>query len=369
MSKFVTAAIVATGNEIVSGQILNTNAQYLADQLSSLGVEVVCHFAVLDRREDLEEVLETLKTKKIDEIFVIGGLGPTSDDLTRYIVADFFNQKFEFSEKTWEQVSELLKNRSVALKEGHKKQCYFPVGSKILLNSVGTAQGFRTEKEEMGIWCVPGPPTECRSVFENAIGPWAEENVRAKTDLLTWQCIGVPESDVADKVEEALKDCSYEIGFRASPPIVEVKLWVPTEHMGGISQMWVDQVEEIVKPHLYSRQGQNYLKESLDFIIAEKEIDVVDEFSRGFVYEELLKNYKGDVPESINFSNKPFEHNAETVMQIRFDEKSVELVFSSIDQNFAVELDLDLSKAQSNKRYRKTICAKLFKGLHGELFG
>jgi len=369
MSKFVTAAIVATGNEIVSGQILNTNAQYLADHLSSLGVEVVYHFAVLDRREDLEEVLATLRTKQIDEVFVIGGLGPTSDDLTRYIVADFFEQDFEFNHETWSQIAELLKTRSVALRDSHKRQCYFPVGSKILLNAVGTAQGFRTEKEGMGIWCVPGPPPECRSVFENAIVPWAAENVRAKTDLLTWQCIGVPESDVADKVEEALKDCSYEIGFRASPPIVEVKLRVPTEHMGGVSQMWVDQVEEIVRPHLYSRQGQNYFKESLDFIIGEKEIDLVDEFSKGVVYEELLKNYRGDLPGSINFSTKPFEHNAETMMQIRFDEKSVELAFSSIDQNFVVELDLDLSKAQSNKRYRKTICAKLFKGLHGELFG
>ena len=135
------AAIVATGNEVVSGQILNTNTHYLAEQLSAGGVEVCYHFSVLDKKEDLTDTLAFLKNKKINHVFTVGGLGPTQDDLTRDVVADFFNKEFEFSQETWGQVSDLLKGRSVALKEGHKRQCYFPEGAEILTNSVGTAQG------------------------------------------------------------------------------------------------------------------------------------------------------------------------------------------------------------------------------------
>jgi len=368
MSKTITAAIVATGNEVVSGQIVNTNTRYLAEQLSQAGAEVVYHFSVLDRKEDLLEIFTLLKNKAVNDTFVIGGLGPTSDDLTRYIVAEFFEQELEFSHETWAKVAELLKNRSVALKEGHKKQCYFPKNSEILLNSVGTAQGFKTTKDEMSIWCIPGPPNECKSVYENAIGPWILGNVHAKTHLLTWQCIGVPESDVSAKVDAALEGCSYEIGFRASPPIVEVKLWVPSDHMGGVSQVWVDKIEEIVEPCLYSRQGQNYLKDSLDFLIEQGEVDIIDEFSKGYIYEELLKSYKGEIPKHINFSTKPTEYSFENIISLTAENDKLDLTFSSISKNFFLSLNLDLEKAAVNKKLRKTKCAELFKLLHKNLF-
>jgi molybdenum cofactor synthesis domain-containing protein len=368
MIKVITAAIIATGNEVVSGQILNSNTRYLASNLSQIGVEVVYHFSVLDRREDLEKVLKFLKEKSIEQVFIIGGLGPTSDDLTRYIVADFFEQDFEFSDVIWSKVADLLKDRSVALKEGHKKQCYFPIGSEILVNSVGTAQGFRTIKDDMSIWCIPGPPSECKSVYENAIAPWALATARPSTNLLTWQCIGVPESDVSSKVEEALKTCSYEIGFRASPPIVEVKLWVPFDHMGGVSQVWIDEIERVVEPHLYSRQGQNYFKDSLDFLIQQGEVDIVDEFSKGYVYEELLAIYEGEIPERINFSTKPVEHSFENIITLSAEDGVLDLSFSSLNKNFIIRLDVDLDKAAVNKRLRKTKCAELFKLLHKNIF-
>jgi len=368
MSKIITAAIVASGNEVVSGQILNSNTRYLASQLSQIGVEVVYHFSVLDRKKDLEDILNFLKAKPIEQVFVIGGLGPTSDDLTRDIVADFFDQELEFNHENWSKVESFLADRSITIREGHKTQSYFPAGSEILLNSVGTAQGFKTTQGEMSIWCIPGPPSECKSVYENAIRPWALVSAHPSTKLLTWQCIGVPESEVSSQVEKALTDCSYDLGFRASPPIVEVKLWVPSDHMGGVSQIWIDEIEKIVEPYLYSRQEQNYLKDSLDFLMQQGEVDIVDEFSKGYIYEELLAIYQGEIPELINFSTKPAEHSFENIISFSGDDGKLDLSFSSLNKNFFVTLDVDLEKAATNKRLRKTKCAELFKSLHQNLF-
>jgi molybdenum cofactor synthesis domain-containing protein len=369
MNKKVTAAIVATGNEVVAGQIVNTNASTLANDLTSDGFNVEMHCSVLDRKEDLENALEYIKSKKIDHVFLIGGLGPTQDDLTRDVVAEFVKCSMEFNDETWAAVEKLLRSRSVVVRETHKRQCYFPTAADILKNDVGTAQGFKVSKNNFSIWCLPGPPSECVSVYQNGIKPWAQKNIKAHTHLKTWQCTNVPESELSYAVENALENCDYGLGFRASPPIVEVKLWVPVEEMENTqAQKWLDLIEQIVNPCLYSRQGQNYFKEVLDFLIKKGRLDFIDSYSKGYLFNEILKVYKNELPDSIHFSTKAAEFKSEQQLSLEIEEENLNLEIKSLDLNFIVSLGFDLEKSFKSKRYRMTLCAELIKELHKKIF-
>lgn len=241
------AALIATGNEIVSGQIVNTNASTLAALLEGKGADVVFHMAVKDREEDLIAAFEFLKEQGVTDIFTIGGLGPTRDDLTRKIVADYLNLDFSFDERLWIKLEKVLLDRNIIPREGHKWQCNFPQGSRVYKNQAGTAQGFSVEGKGLRIWSFPGPPKELDSVCQNGLVPWLEKNVKAQKKLYIWQCKGIPESELAYRVEEAFKDCPYEIGFRAFPPIVEVKLWIPSS---GAEKEWLQKMDEVTEQFL-----------------------------------------------------------------------------------------------------------------------
>ena len=140
------AALIATGDEVVSGQIFNSNASYLASMLSEMGVEVVGHFAVLDREESLKEVFDFLSQKKTaNVVLTIGGLGPTRDDLTRQVIANYAKKELIIDQSLWSDMKCKLIKRSIQPRKGHKWQCYFPDKAHIFKNSKGTAQSFMVE--------------------------------------------------------------------------------------------------------------------------------------------------------------------------------------------------------------------------------
>jgi nicotinamide-nucleotide amidase len=361
------AALIATGNEVVAGQIVNTNASLLANLLSGQGVEVLYHLAVKDREEDLVDGLNWLKEKGVEHVFTIGGLGPTRDDLTRKIVAEYLGKDFTFKEDLWFDLKSALENRDITPREGHKWQCYFPDGALVLTNSKGTADGFKTDSKELTIWCLPGPPYELLSVFENGVKTWLDEHVHGDLELLTWQCIGVPESELAYDVEKELQGCSYEIGYRASPPMVEVKMWVPLEDPD--KDKWVEKVEKVVEKDLYSRQGQNYLKEFFDSVLEkEQAIDMIDDFSEGDLFADLNKSYDGKIPKGLGLAFGNFEASSKNHMFISQMSNRLEVDVKIGDRHKKWELPLDPEKAKKRRRYRVMILMEIFKKTHSWWF-
>lgn len=353
------AALIATGNEIVSGQTVNTNASLLANLLSQEGVEVVYHLAVLDRVEDLEEALRFVRAKGVTDVFTIGGLGPTRDDLTRRIIADYFGQNFIFKDELWGKLEKFLTDRKVPVREEHKWQCYFPEGSNILRNDKGTAHGFKTNGENFSVWCLPGPPEELKSVYTNGIKPWLDENVHAQVELLTWQCIGVPESDLAHKVEKALEGCSYELGYRASSPFVEVKLWVPAGD--SLKGKWVLKVEKAVENYLYSRGEEDYLKAFVDMALERGELVIQDQFSRGDLFQSLLKSFKGKIPKGLSYCLGETLDMKTANMKILKSEDKIKFEFKTLTETFSKEFALDHHRYSLSKWYSQGVVAKAIK--------
>lgn len=165
------AEIVATGTELLLGETLNTSAHYLTGKLSSLGIEVDYHTTVGDNSERLEQVLRQAIGRS-DLLITTGGLGPTADDLTKELVAKVLNLKMELDSASLDQIKHFFARRKAPMPLSNEKQAYFPEGSKIFPNPIGTAPGAIIEARGKTVIILPGPPFEMKPMFDNFV--WSE---------------------------------------------------------------------------------------------------------------------------------------------------------------------------------------------------
>ena len=169
------ASVLAIGTELVSGQILNRNAQTISLHLLHRGISTESHLSVSDNKENILKALNYLENLS-DLIFVTGGLGPTTDDFTRDVVAEWADKKMVYDEATWKYITDRLRSRGLNVHEHQKQQCYFPEGAKILTNSQGTAHGFSFECSRSTcvkkIIVLPGPPSEVAAIWKDHLDEW-----------------------------------------------------------------------------------------------------------------------------------------------------------------------------------------------------
>lgn len=217
-------SLLTIGTEITTGEILNTNSQWISERLENLNMDVIHHVTVPDQREIMLSALDFISSSDI--LILTGGLGPTQDDITREVVAGWISKPLEFSDPAWEFLSECIAKRGRKPLEAHKRQCQFPKGAELLKNTVGTALGFHIEGRGKEIFVLPGPPRELKPMWENEVEPKLPKG--SLTPWVKWTFEGLPESEVADRFERVLSGFidpqSIEIGYRASPPIIHVKI-------------------------------------------------------------------------------------------------------------------------------------------------
>jgi molybdenum cofactor synthesis domain-containing protein len=249
------ARVLTIGTEITIGEIVNTNAAWISQQLEAQGYAVMEHLSVRDEESDILSALKRLQ--KSDLLIVCGGLGPTSDDMTREMMAKWAEKPLQFSEKVWRDLSESYKQRGLTLREAHKHQCWFPKGSKVLVNPVGTAHGFSMKKGSCEVFVLPGPPRELEGMWAAEVAP----KLRAGGELpwTHWTVLGTPESEVAEAIEPLIEKLKLEVGYRASVPYVYVKL--RGKKMTG---ELIAQVDEALKSGLVSKGKIDFAVELLD---------------------------------------------------------------------------------------------------------
>ena len=169
------AEIIAVGTELLLGNIANTDAQFLSEQLSSVGVDVLYHTAVGDNPQRLAEVIDVAR-RRANLLVFTGGLGPTYDDLTKETVCRAFGVALEFHPEIIEEIRRYLD--TVFGAEAPKldqQQAYLPEGCAVLHNAVGTAPGCIFEKDDVTVVMLPGVPRECRYLTEHGLIPWLRE--------------------------------------------------------------------------------------------------------------------------------------------------------------------------------------------------
>jgi nicotinamide-nucleotide amidase len=162
--------LISVGTELLVGDTLNTNVQFLSRELSLLGIRVLFHTTVGDNPKRLEEAVR-IAFNRSDLIISTGGLGPTQDDLTKEVIAAIFKRKLIQDNKTKDDLLKYFKNREYVMTPNNLKQTYIPENAEILFNPCGTAPGLLIKEQGRMIIMLPGPPREMTRVFEDAVLP------------------------------------------------------------------------------------------------------------------------------------------------------------------------------------------------------
>ena len=151
--------LISIGDEILIGQVVNTNAAWLGQELTGLGMDIKQVTAISDDRDAIVEMLRRSMTRA-QWVFVTGGLGPTKDYVTKDALISVFGGKLEFHEETWERLGKIYARFGKTLTDAHRAQCYLPSSARILLNRMGTAPGLLFEQSHCKVCVMPGVPFE-----------------------------------------------------------------------------------------------------------------------------------------------------------------------------------------------------------------
>lgn len=276
----LSAQLITIGTEITSGEVVNTNAAWLSRQLEDMGLRVLSHLSVRDQRD---EILGALESADAEVIIVTGGLGPTSDDITRDCLAAYTNCPLEFDDSVWADLKALYEKRQLPLREAHRWQCHFPLGSERLLNPVGTALGFYQLHNRRHYFVLPGPPRELEGMWQESVRDRLLAFApRTSKKWIKWTCLGAPESEVAEVVEPAVQNSGLEVGYRAQLPYVKVKVYAEsTDHEV------IGRIESALSKWIVGRGEDDLAIEFLKLWPVEG-LRVCDEATQGILVQRLL---------------------------------------------------------------------------------
>ncbi len=220
------AEIITIGDEILIGQIVDTNSAWMGQQLNLLGIEVYQVTSVHDNHEHIMKAFAEAEDNA-DLVLITGGLGPTKDDITKKCLCEYFDTELVFHPEVLEHVRTLLSSRNVTINQLNKDQALLPASCTVLHNSAGTASGMWFERNGTIFVSMPGVPFEMEAIMTEEVFPrliklGITQSIVHKTVLT----IGLPESMLAEKIEkweDALPDF-IKLAYLPSPMMVRLRL-------------------------------------------------------------------------------------------------------------------------------------------------
>lgn len=268
------AIIITIGDEILMGQILDTNSRYMAKRLTDIGVEVVEMLTIPDKRDEIFETVD-YAMEQSDLVLVTGGLGPTKDDVTKKVLADFFGTRLVFNEQAMEWLEELLRHRNLPMNEGNRSQAYLPENCRVLHNFKGTASGMWFEKGWKSLISMPGVPFEMEHLMETYVIP----DLKAKYPNLQLEyrmvnVYDVPESQLAahlEKWEDSLKE-GFKLAYLPSPGMVRLRITAKGEAVKRLEEMY-ESLKLELKGMRYT-EGDDALEIQVGQLLREKGVTV-----------------------------------------------------------------------------------------------
>lgn len=231
--------MLSTGDEVLHGQIVDTNAAWLADVLFQQGLLMTSRSTVGDAMDSLVETL-LARSHEADVLIVNGGLGPTSDDLSAQAAAKACGVELKMQQEWLENMEAWFASRGRIMAPSNRKQAEIPANAEMLDNPVGTACGFALQLNRCWMFFTPGVPSEFKTMVEQQIIP----RLKSKFELpepplcLRLTTFGRGESDLAAELEPLALPEGVVMGYRSSMPIIEIKLTGPASQRIAMEQVW-----------------------------------------------------------------------------------------------------------------------------------
>ena len=268
------AIIITIGDEILMGQILDTNAQYIARRLTEIGVEVVEELSIPDKREEIYETVD-YAMQEADLILVTGGLGPTKDDVTKKVLAEYFGSRLVFNPQAMKWLEELLRNRNLPMNENNKSQAFLPDNCRILRTLKGTASGMWFEKGWKSLISMPGVPFEMEHLMDTYVIP----DLKAKYPHLQLEyrmlkVYDVPESQLAQHLEtwENVLEDGLKLAYLPSPGWVKLRITAKGEAVKHLEDTY-ESLKKMLEGMRYV-EGEDVLEKQIGDMLRRKGVTI-----------------------------------------------------------------------------------------------
>lgn len=218
------AIVITIGDELLIGQVVDTNSAWMGNRLSELGVHVSERMSVSDDGDAIKEAVHRA-IQKADLILLTGGLGPTKDDITKVALAEYFGAEMEFHEPTWARIERLFKRWGRSTTPAHRQQCFMPSNAILLENKMGTAPGMLFHINGKDIISMPGVPYEMQYIMEHGVVPLIDGK-EGKTTIIhhTIRTAGEGESRIAQAIEDITDLLPGYIKLAFLPGLGQVRL-------------------------------------------------------------------------------------------------------------------------------------------------
>jgi nicotinamide-nucleotide amidase len=310
--KKITACIVTIGDEILIGQTLDTNSQYIAQRLVEIGVSVQKMLTIEDTHEAIFSTLHSCLNNYHITI-TTGGLGPTSDDITKKTIADIFNAKLILNNDVLQDVKELVERKGRTLTENNKQQALVPENCEVLRNKRGTAPGMWFNKNNHILVSMPGVPFEMKGLMEQVIPKIKETFTLPVIVFKMVYTIGIPEAVLATKLQEWENNLPPNIHLAYLPSAGRVKLRLQAQGDNKFEleekiNIEIQKLFDIIPEYIYSTEKEN-LAEVIGDILRNKKLTLATaESCTGGNLAHLITSvsgssdyYKGSI---ISYSNE-----------------------------------------------------------------
>lgn len=261
------AEIITIGDELLIGQTIDTNSAWIGAELSLAGFDVHRKTSVHDRRSDILKVLSETAGES-DVVIITGGLGPTSDDITKQTLCEFFNTRLVMNNEVLAMVEDMMSRRNFPMNENNRRQAEVPESCTVLTNAAGTAPGMWFEKDRTIFISIPGVPFEMKHIMNQHVLPALKKRFTTQTiihrNIMTY---GTPEARLAEiltSFEAGLPD-SVKLAYLPSSGIIKLRLTGTGNDRLQISEAIEEQVKKLysIIPELI--YGEN--EESLEMVI------------------------------------------------------------------------------------------------------
>ena len=287
------AEILSVGTEILLGDIVNTNAEYIARGLAELGVGVYYQTVVGDNPERMKKAMD-IAFDRADVIVTTGGLGPTGDDLTKEIGAEYFKRKLVLDEETLVRIKTFFDKMKRPMTENNVKQAMIPEGAVVMRNDNGTAPGIIIEGESKTLIMMPGPPREMKPMFDGQVKPFIASRLSGAIVSRTLRIAGVGESAMEARVRDltdGLKNPTVAPYAKETEAVLRITASAETEK----------EAEEMIAPvadEIYKRfgedvyaEGETSIQETVARLLIEKGISaaVAESCTGGLVASKLIE--------------------------------------------------------------------------------
>lgn len=273
----MTIALLSTGDEIVHGDTLDTNSFNIAHALCSEGLSLGLQLSCSDKDNEISDCIKFL-SKSHNIIIIIGGLGPTSDDRTRFVLARLLQRSLIEYPEALDHIQNHLLHSKAAKNANNRQQALFPRNAKLLPNPFGTAMGCYFFWKSKLFVLLPGPPRECLPMFDNYVLPFLQTTEHSKKIMLKWYVFGVAESEISQQFDEALKGIDCQKGYRLETPYVECKVRCESHLMPQVKE----KIDPLVMPHIISPGNQKASKRLYEKILQlQTTIAIIDEVTAG----------------------------------------------------------------------------------------